>query len=70
MKTKTEEVKTFVTRLYCDCGEEMSISQQWADSQMRYIYKCSKCYFRSGTMTDKYPKIEYRTIPLIGQLAK
>ena len=62
MKTEKQEVKTFVTRLYCDCGEEMKIIQSWADSETRYIYQCPKCETETETMTDRYPKVEFRGI--------
>jgi len=61
MKTETKEVKTFVTRLYCDCGEEMKVFKCWADSQTRYIYQCPKCETVTETMTGKYPQIEYKS---------
>jgi len=70
MKTETKQVETFITRLYCDCGGEMIISDQWSDTQTRYIYQCPKCQVLSETMTERYPKIQYRNIPLIGQLVK
>jgi len=65
MKTETKEVKTFVTRLYCDCGEEMKPRAEFYPSKPSKIgYECPKCKeFVSNT--EKYPKIEHSEVETV-----
>jgi len=69
MKTETKEVKTFITRLYCDCGSEMKTFRSWNDgSGIKSIYQCPNCETVSETIKGNYPKVEYRETPEMGGL--
>jgi DNA-directed RNA polymerase subunit RPC12/RpoP len=68
MNIKIQEIKTFITSLYCDsCGTEVELEPgQFTDLVRRsyYIYKCPKCgdQITSSKQDDPYPKITYQRI--------
>lgn len=60
---KSEEVKVYQDRLYCDeCGEEMEFTgMALTTSPMQYPHICPKCESRI-VKHDIYPKIRYAVI--------
>lgn len=59
----TKEVKTFITRLYCDnCNCEMiSTGKILTSFPLRFEYKCPNCNIVT-TETENYPLTIYKEI--------
>jgi len=58
----TQEVRTHVTRLYCNCGEEMIRSNVALSTYpIKYSYYCEKCAYTEVSDTY-YPKVTYEVI--------
>ena len=57
---KSNEVKTYIEKLYCDnCGKEMIMSDMVLLSYpTQYIYKCPKCEIEI-TSEIQYPLTRY-----------
>lgn len=65
MIEKKVEVKTFITKLYCDeCGEELKfLGYRLCTYPYKYPYECPKCGKRENSFT-KPGEITYEEIPV------
>ena len=65
MKTKKVEVKTYITKCYCEnCGAEMKrLPYVLAVSPPLYTYECTECGHRENSF-KKYGELEYEEIPI------
>lgn len=62
MKTIKKEQRTFIERLYCDCGEDIIMGQNVLTSfPAQYIYHCKGCGTKITT-SEVYPKVTYEDI--------
>lgn len=59
---KSFEVKTFITKMYCECGGEMIPNGNvLCTYPPQYSHDCNKCGKRA-CYDIKYPKVEYKEI--------
>ena len=59
---KSYEVKTVMTKKYCECGGEMiPTGNVLCSYPPRYTHECNKCG-KIESYFDKYPKVEYKEI--------
>lgn len=64
MKTQIKERRTFIERLYCDCGAEMrATGRVYFTDPQKYEYECTdknNCKVREFFTTNEvYPKVTY-----------
>ena len=58
---KKQEVKTFIERLFCECGKEMKATGSvFYTYPLKYEYSC-ECG-KKDTEMEQYPKITYEAI--------
>lgn len=59
-KEVTNPVDTFVTKLYCECGEEMEYTDKnFPTMPPRFVYQCKKCG-RKEISSVRYPHLTYK----------
>jgi hypothetical protein len=60
MKATRQEVRTFIVRLYCDCGKEMTTYKVLMCDPPKFHYSC-KCG-KEYTSTTRFPTQELAPI--------
>lgn len=62
MIKKESEVKTVLTKMYCDCGGEMLPNGNVLCSYPPlYTHECTKCG-KTESYHDRYPKVTYKEV--------